>query len=81
MSGARLHRLPRIRTDWFRVLADLQRAGIDMARVSRLIDVPVGTIRYWKQGGEPSHAAGHALLELWAETCGQEYNRRPMCFA
>lgn len=68
----------RRRTDWFRVLADLQYAGYDMARVSTLLDVPQPTLRGWKSGSEPAHEYGHSLLELWCEVVGKPVKARPM---
>lgn len=68
----------RYRTDWFRVLVDLQYAGWPHSRVAALIDVPVGTLRGWKAGSEPAHDDGQRLLELWCEVMGREMRERPM---
>jgi hypothetical protein len=75
--SARAYR-PRLRTDWFRVLVDLQYAGYPHARVAQILDVPVATLRGWKAGSEPAHNYGHALLELWTEVMQQGLTQRPM---
>lgn len=77
MAGPRL-RTARTRTDWFRVLADLQYAGLPNADVAKTIEVPVATLRGWKGGSEPSHANGHTLLELWSIATGKTIDDRPM---
>jgi hypothetical protein len=74
MSAARL---PRWRTDWFTVLADLNRAGVSNIEAGRRIGVATTTVHGWKSGSEPSHADGTALLELWAEAMGQPAGDRP----
>ncbi len=77
MSSARL---PRLHTDWFRVLADLREKDYQQTQVAKIIDVPLSTLRYWKAGGEPAHNYGHALLELWSEVTGKDVRLRPMVF-
>lgn len=68
----------RRRTDWFRVLADLQSAGYDNTWVATTLDVPNSTLRGWKAGGEPAHGYGHDLLELWCEITQRRLRDRPM---
>jgi hypothetical protein len=68
----------RLRTDWFRVLADLLYAGVTLSEVSRQINVPKSTIRGWSSGSEPTHDDGYALLELWIAKTGQSFAQRPM---
>ena len=55
----------RLRTDWFRIMVDLERAQYPTPRVSKVIDVPLNTLRGWKYGSEPAHNYGLVLLELW----------------
>lgn len=69
---------PTLRTDWFRVLVDLQRLGYPNAKVAVLVDVPGTTLHGWKQGAEPPHLYGHQLLELWQEVTGKPIGERPM---
>lgn len=73
----RAHR-PKLRTDWFRILADLQRKDYSNARVSSILDVPGSTLFGWKSGAEPPHLYGHQLLELWCEVTGLPMVQRPM---
>lgn len=80
MSWAVRRRLPRHRTNWFQVLTDLQRADYPHARVANIVDVPVATLRGWKQGSEPPHCDGLRLLELWADVTGKPIRDRPMTF-
>jgi len=73
------HRIRRrYRTDWFRVLVDLQYADWPHSRVANVLDVPLATLRGWKAGSEPAHDNGHALLELWCEVMGRQLQDRPM---
>ena len=68
----------RYRTDWFRVLVDLQYAGYPHSRVAVILDVPLATLRGWKAGSEPAHSYGHCLLELWQEVMARALQARPM---
>jgi hypothetical protein len=66
------------RTDWFRVLADLQYAECSNTDVAEYIGVPQTTLLGWKQGSEPRHHDGQRLLELWAMVTGGTFEARPM---
>lgn len=68
----------RYRTDWFRVLVELQYRGYDHHRVARILDAPFNTVKGWKNGSEPAHNYGHALLEIWIEVTGKDLSARPM---
>lgn len=68
----------RYRTDWFRVLVDLQRQDYPNQRVADVLDVAWATLRGWKNGSEPNHHDGHRLLELWQEQTGLTLQQRPM---
>lgn len=65
------------RIDWFRVLADLRRAGAPLASVATAIRVPYSTIQGWRQGAEPKFADGERLLRLWAGLTGRELAQVP----
>lgn len=80
MSGSRVKIRRRYRTDWFRILTDLQYTGYSHARVAELVEVPLPTLHGWKRGSEPAHNYGHALLELWTEVTGLPLSSRPMTF-
>lgn len=71
---------PRLRTDWFQVLLDLQNAGMSNMEVARVTRIPQGTLRWWKSGGEPAHEDGHLLLMLWSQKTGKDLERRPMSY-
>lgn len=77
--SAHQHR-PRLRTDWFLVLRDLQYAGQSNAQVARILGVSFSTLQCWKQGSEPAHNLGHSLLEVWSEIVGKPIGERPMVF-
>lgn len=67
-----------VRTDWFRVIVDLERAGWSNAKVVQQIGVANGTLWGWKNSGnEPNHADGHRLLLLWESVTGGTYEQRP----
>lgn len=52
--------------DWFRVIADLQRAGLDHGQLGRELDVSRRTIGHWQCGiHEPRYSKGVALLEIY----------------
>jgi len=57
------------REDWFRLLTDLQRAGVSHAKVAAELGCSISTVIRWKSGTEPLHAAGQALKALHAEHC------------
>lgn len=66
------------KTDWFRVLADLNQRGVCNAKVSDLIDVPRGTIAGWKSGmTTPTFEAGHRLIRVWSDILGLDADDRP----
>jgi hypothetical protein len=69
------------RVDWFRVLADLKRAGLSTREVARRLTLalrgadepPVAEahLRYYsKDEGEPRWSVGFALILLWREVTG-----------
>lgn len=67
------------RTDWFRVLSDLARHGVDVRAIRRRLNIPKSTLAYWKQGNEPRHSDGERLLALWCEATGRPREDAPMC--
>lgn len=66
-----------VRTDWFRILVDLQRADCPNADVAAYLGVAASTLRGWKEGSEPAHCDGARLIELWQAITGQGYEDRP----
>lgn len=65
------------RIDWFRVLADLRRAGLSTIAVGSQLQVPDSTIRGWKMGSEPRHADGESLVDLWMRVLGRQRAQLP----
>lgn len=59
-----------ISKDWFRILADLDRAGISNAEIARRLNVPRSTVTHWKRPNvEPSYHYGNLLITLHAQHC------------
>ena len=55
-----------IRIDWFRVITDLQRAGMTHGQQAREVGVTRRTIANWQQGlCEPPYSRGAALIEIY----------------
>lgn len=58
--------------DWYRLLTDLQRCGLDLRAAARQAKVRYWPIyRVWRQDHRSIdlvHAEGEALLDLWADT-------------
>lgn len=63
--------------DWFRLLADLNKAGICNAEVARRLNVPRWKVHDWKMGTEPSYFDGDRLVTLHAQTCSFVAVERP----
>lgn len=61
-----------MRVCWFRVIADLEQRGVTLRSQADTAGVSLGTIYYWKQGGEPKYRNGELLLDLYANTLGVE---------
>ena len=52
--------------DWFRVLAELERAGISNAEVARRVNVPRWKVYDWKMGeGEPTYSHGLQIVTIY----------------
>lgn len=66
-----------LRVDWFRVLADLQYAGLPNLQVAKLLDVPQPTVRSWKGGCQPRFDDGDRLVQLWMDKTGHERSDVP----
>lgn len=55
--------------DWFRVLAELRRAGMSQSAVAEAIDVPRDRLKEWARGKSPRYDDGRALLMIWRCKC------------
>lgn len=65
------------RIDWFRVLADLQRAGVPVKSVATMLRIPRSTMVGWRQGAEPKFVDGERLLQLWSGLTGRQQAEAP----
>jgi lambda repressor-like predicted transcriptional regulator len=50
--------------DWFRLIADLKRAGVSGRKLALKLGVSHSTVNYWRSGGTPRYANGVALVGL-----------------
>lgn len=62
----------RRRVDWAAVIADLNAAGVSGYRLCVIMCLDWPTIRHWRDGGEPRHSYGTAILEVHTKFCGEE---------
>ncbi len=53
------------RVHWSRVITELSEAGVDLRAQARRAGVSLGTVYYWRQGGEPKYYNGDRLLYLY----------------
>lgn len=65
------------RTDWFRVLADLQRCRLHTRAVARRLGVGKTTVHGWKSGSEPRHSDGERLIALWCHATSKARDEVP----
>jgi hypothetical protein len=61
-----------MRIAWFHVISELEQSGITLRSQAEVAEVSLGTIYYWKSGGEPKYRNGEMLLNLYANTFGVE---------
>lgn len=62
----------RHRVEWAAIIADLRDAGISGYRLADILCLDWNTIKHWRDGGEPTHSRGVALLEVHTRFCGRE---------
>lgn len=67
----------RERVDWFRVLADLQYLGLSNSDVGQRLNIPKRTVGGWKEGAEPRHCDGEALIGLWCHMTAKTRDALP----
>jgi len=59
------------RTDWFRVLMDLKRAGMSLESIATAVEVSKSAVIGWKNlDAEPKHGDGERLIALWQQATG-----------
>lgn len=61
--------------DWTALIDDLEIIGHSNAAIARAINVPLTTLRDWKQGREPRYSNGEALLLIHSKLLGQDYTK------
>lgn len=66
-----------VKVDWFKVLNGLSRAGYTVQKIADEIDVAKSTLLGWKQGSEPRHSTGEALIELWSSVLSHDRSQLP----
>lgn len=71
--GDLVNRTPTIRycskaIDWFRVITNLQLAGVTLDNQARYCGVSHGTVSYWKGIGTPKQGDGKRLIKLYMVT-------------
>lgn len=65
------------RTDWFRVIVDLERAGYSHCSIASVCGVSKRTVGGWKQGSSPKFDDGKLLLRLWETVTGNGQESAP----
>lgn len=54
--------------DWFKIIVDIERAGMTQQQISKSIRVSKSTLYGWKAGAVPRYDDGEALIRLWELT-------------
>lgn len=71
--------MPDQRVNWFRLLADLKRAGFSHYAVAKDLGIPRETVRDWSSRvQEPRHYAGELLIAFWCERMDRPRESVPM---
>lgn len=65
------------RVDWFRLITDITRTGMCTQDIARELGVAKSTVLGWKQGSEPRHGDGEALVALWSRVTKVERTNLP----
>lgn len=57
------------RVDWFRIIVNLERAGLPWRDVGKLMGMSKGWVEHLKNspGASPRHDDGEALIDLWCD--------------
>ena len=61
-----------MRVGWFKVITELENRGVTLRSQAETLDVSLGTLYYWKSGGEPKYIHGEKLIMLYADVVGVE---------
>lgn len=64
------------REDWYRLITEIEATGLSVAEIGRCINCPDSTVRSWKNGTEPLHYYGNALIRLHQEKIAESAKLR-----
>jgi DNA-binding transcriptional regulator YiaG len=53
-----------LKLDCFRLLADMQKAGVNNREAARRLGKPASTVQRWKEGAEPCYSDAVRLIDL-----------------
>jgi hypothetical protein len=67
--------------DWFRILRDLNAAGVSMSLVARKCGRDTSTVRMWAEGGDPKEADARVVLAIYARVCPAKYREHQAQFS
>jgi len=62
-----------VKISWFHVITRLEAQGVTLRSQAEAADVALGTVYYWKSGGEPRWTHGNILLNLYATRVSSEF--------
>ncbi|HHU0698741.1 MULTISPECIES: hypothetical protein [Serratia] len=65
------------RTDWFRVITDINRTRMATQSIAEELGVSKSAVLGWKSGSEPRHGDGEALIALWCQATGSDRSNLP----
>jgi len=65
------------KTDWFRILCDLNRKGHSLQTIAEELHVVPSTLIGWKRGSVPLHHTGEALIDMWCRETGKARHEVP----
>lgn len=61
-----------MRVAWFKVITELEQQGVTLRSQAEEAEVSLGTLYYWKQGGEPKYVNGERLIGMYTDIVGRE---------
>lgn len=67
-----------VRVDWFRVINDLCGPDGSLYQLAQETKIPRSTLQAYKNGREPSHSVGMALLTRWSARVGKPGEQAPL---
>lgn len=61
------------RRDWFRIIRDLNAAGVSMGTIARKTNHQTATVAAWADGGTPKETDARIVLALYSRHCPLKY--------